>query len=96
MNLEKLKNNLLQNKYYENFAIFNYVDSNSRFLVEEYVLGINTLVSTPYFQILLCTYKDDLCLGMSTVYKNNEVLKNFCRWFTDQGIEITMNVSEEK
>ena len=64
--------------------------------VEEYVLGINTLVSTPYFQILLCTYKDDLCLGMSTVYKNNEVLKNFCRWFTDQGIEITMNVSEGK
>lgn len=64
--------------------------------IEKYVININTLVSTPGFQILLCTYKDNLCLGMSTIFKNNEVLKNFCRWFTNQGIEITMNVSEGK
>lgn len=64
--------------------------------VEKYVLNINTLVSTPCFQILICSYKNDLCLGISTIFKKNEILKDFCKWFTEQGIDITMNVSEGK
>lgn len=64
--------------------------------IEKYVEHINTIVSTPVYQILICSYKKDLCLGMSTVFKNNEVLKKFCEWFNEHDIEITINVSEGK
>lgn len=59
-----------------------------------YVKDINVLCSTTDFQFILCSYEKDLSIGISSVYKYNDVIKEFCRWFKNNGIEVTINVSE--
>lgn len=62
--------------------------------ISKYVQDINIICSTAGFQFTLCSYMDDLSIGISSVYKYNEVIKEFCRWFSDNGIDVTINVSE--
>lgn len=59
-----------------------------------YIKNINVLTSTTDFRITLCTFKDDLSIGVSSRFKYNEVIKNFFNYFSNQGIEIIINVSE--
>lgn len=63
-----------------------------------YVRGINALTSTTGINFLLCSFDGDLCFGISTVYSNLNVIKNFCRYFSAQGIEgrINTNKTNEK
>ena len=50
----------------------------------EYVESASVLTSTDNFQFTICTIKEDLCIGISTRYVENEVIKNFCRFFSLQ------------
>ncbi len=62
--------------------------------LEKYIENVNILNATTSFQFTLCSFKDDLSIGISTKYQYNEIIKNFCRFFTDENIEILINASE--
>lgn len=59
-----------------------------------YIENVNILTSTPGFQLTICSYNNDLSIGISSKYKYNEIIKNFCNYFSEQGFDMTINVSE--
>jgi len=59
-----------------------------------YIENVNILTSTPSVQITICSFENDLSIGISSKYKYNEIIKNFCKYFSKQGIKMTINVSE--
>lgn len=62
--------------------------------IAPYVRDMNILTSTNGINFLLCSYGDDLSIGISTVYANPDVVKSFCRFFSDQGIEGRININK--
>ena len=63
--------------------------------IESYIRNFNVLTTTKYLQLTICSYQDDLSIGISSKYTNNDVIKNFCRFFSENGMEGTINVNEE-
>lgn len=62
--------------------------------VEPYVDDINVLTSTRGLNFLFCTFKDVLSIAISSVYVRHDVVRQFCKVFTDLGIEGTMSVNK--
>lgn len=62
--------------------------------VDKYIEEVNVLTSTNSFQFTICSFKDKLSIGISSRYKNNNVIKNFCRYFSAQGLDVKINVNE--
>lgn len=62
--------------------------------ISEYIENINVLTSTTDFRVTLCTFENDLSIGVSSRFKYNEVIKNFFNYFSSHDIDIIMNVSE--
>lgn len=62
--------------------------------VEEYVEDVNILNSTDNFQFVITSFKNKLSIGISSIYKSNNIIKNFCRYFANEGIEIEINSNE--
>lgn len=62
--------------------------------IEEYIEDINILNSTETFQFVITSFKDKLSIGISSVYKSNNIIKNFCRFFANEGIEVEINSNE--
>ena len=63
--------------------------------IESYIRNFNVLTTTKYLQLTICSYQDDLSIGISSRYTNNDVIKNFCRFFSENGMEGTININEE-
>lgn len=59
-----------------------------------YIDGYSAYCSTGSLFITICSYGDDLTLGVATAYRNTSVLRNFVKTFTDNGIEVTAYASE--
>ncbi len=55
--------------------------------IDPYVRNINVLTSTTGLNFILCTFGDDLSIGISTVYANLSIPRTFCRFFSQRGIE---------
>lgn len=64
--------------------------------VAPYVRDINILTSTKGLNLMICSFGDDLSIGISTAYSNPDVIKNFCRWFSGQGIEGRININKTR
>ena len=62
--------------------------------IEDKIEKMSALTSTSNFQLTVCTLKDDLCIGISSSYISNEIIKNFCRYFTNNKIKMQIDVSE--
>lgn len=62
--------------------------------IEEKIESISVLTSTEGFHVTICTLKDDLSIGVSSRYINNDIIKDFCRYFTQNGIDVKVDVSE--
>ena len=62
--------------------------------IEKRVESVSVLVSTTGFQFTVCSLKDDLCIGISSNYINNDIIKNFCRYFSLKDMKVTIDVSE--
>ena len=58
--------------------------------IAPYVRDMNILTSTTGLNFLLCSFGDDLSIGISTVFANPDVVKNFCRFFSERGIELSL------
>ena len=61
-----------------------------------YVRDLNILTSTTGLKFTLCSFGDDLSVGMASAYANHNVLKSFCRFFTAHGMAARMNVSKSR
>lgn len=61
-----------------------------------YVRDLNILTSTTGLKFTLCSFGNDLSVGMASAYANHNVLKNFCRFFTAHGMAARMNVSKSR
>ena len=62
--------------------------------ISNYIENINILTSTINFQFTLCSFKKDLSIGISSKYKYNEIIENFCTFFSNSNIDVVINVSE--
>lgn len=62
----------------------------------KYIDRITALSSTNGFLFTICSFKDNLSIGISTKYKYNDVIKNFCTFLKDQGLDLEISVSEVK
>ena len=61
-----------------------------------YVRDINILTSTRGLNVTLCSFGDDLSIGVSTVFSNPNVVKNFARTFTARGVPARLNVNRTR
>ena len=43
---------------------------------------------------MVCSFDDDLSIGITSAYSNPDVIKNFCRFFTSNGIEGLININK--
>ena len=59
--------------------------------VEDKIESITALTSTDTFQFTVCTLKNDLCIGISSNYINNDIIKNFCRYFASNDIKVKID-----
>lgn len=59
--------------------------------VAPYIRDIDVMTSSMGLNFLLCSFGDDLSISISTVYANLDVAKNFCRIFSERGIEGRIN-----
>ncbi len=64
--------------------------------VAAHVESVNILTSTQDLNFTLCTCGNDLSIGISTVYTDRDVIRDFCRFFSSQGIHGTVNCSLAK
>lgn len=63
--------------------------------IEPYIEGFNVLTTTKYLQLTTCSYQDDLSIGISSKYISNDIIKNFCHFFSENKIEGIININEE-
>ena len=59
--------------------------------VEKYIKCVSLLSSTDDFQFTLISNKNDLCIGISSIYKYNNIIRNFVKILKDEGVEIYIN-----
>lgn len=64
--------------------------------LESYIENFNVLNTSGSLKLTICSFKDDLSIGISSKYVNNDIVKNFCRFFKDNGISGVINISEEE
>ncbi len=62
--------------------------------LEKYVEGLSVLTATTGFQFILCTYGNDLCIGISSRFVQNDVIKNFCRFFSEKNLSVRIDMNE--
>ncbi len=58
--------------------------------VSDYIQSYAAFCSTSTLFIVCSTYKDDLVLGISSAYRNTQILKDFIKNFTDNEIPVTV------
>ena len=58
--------------------------------IEKYIKFVAVFTSTNYFQFIVSSNKNDLCLGISSKYKYNNIVRNFSDYLLSNGIEETM------
>ncbi|MBQ4310637.1 MAG: hypothetical protein II773_03500 [Oscillospiraceae bacterium] len=61
----------------------------------EYIENFNVLTPTNRIQMTICSFGDDLSVGISSKYTDNDVIMRFCRYFSGKGIEGVINTNQE-
>jgi hypothetical protein len=59
-----------------------------------FIQDINILTSTSGMKYTLCSFGNDLSIGISTIYSNPAVVRSFCRYFSAQGIRGRININK--
>lgn len=62
--------------------------------IAPFVRDVNIMSSTNGLNFTLCSFGDDLSIGISTAYSNPDVVKNLVRFFSGQGIEGRININK--
>ena len=61
--------------------------------VEGYIKMFDMMVSTSGLQACMCSYKNNLVLTFSSVFKNTEIQKRVFRTLAELGLEITVEAN---
>ena len=61
-----------------------------------FVRDVNILTSTTGLNVTLCSFGDDLSIGISTVFSSSTIVKNFVRAFTRRSIPGRLNVNRTR
>lgn len=61
---------------------------------EKYIDNISCLSTTENFQFTAITYKDNLCIGISSRYYHNNIIKNLIRYLKSLDLELLVNTNE--
>jgi hypothetical protein len=59
-----------------------------------FIREINILSSNLGIKYTFCSFGNDLSIGISTMYSNPAVVRNFCRYFSAQGIKGRININK--
>ncbi|MBR6093554.1 MAG: hypothetical protein IKP92_00845 [Lachnospiraceae bacterium] len=62
--------------------------------VEDEIESYCAFCSTGSLFVVLLTYKDELIMGISSAYRNTQVLRDFLKTFADDGIPVTVYANE--
>ena len=62
--------------------------------VSEYIESYCAYCSTSSLFVVMNTYKDELILGISSAYRNTQVLRDFIKSFADLGVDVTVYSTE--
>ena len=62
--------------------------------LSDYILSYNAYCSTSTMFVVCSTYKDDFVLGISSAYKSTQVIRDFIKSLSDEGIEMTLYSNE--
>ena len=62
--------------------------------ITKYIESVSALTSTSNFQFTICSFKNNLSIGISSKYKYNNIIKNFCRFFPQNDIDLNVQVNE--
>ena len=62
--------------------------------LEDYIKNISVLTSTNNFQFTICSFKENLVIGISSKYKYNNIIKNFLRLLSNYNLNIKVDFNE--
>lgn len=62
--------------------------------LSDYIVSYNAYCSTSSMFVVCSTYKDDFVLGISSAYKSTQVIRDFIKSLSDEGIEMTLYSNE--
>lgn len=60
-----------------------------------FVSGVSVLTSTSGINFVACTFGDDLCIGISSVYRRLDAVRELCRTFSAKGIEGRIDINHD-
>lgn len=63
--------------------------------VEPFVRSVSVLTSTTGMNFVVCTYDNDLSLGISTVFKRLDMVRELCRLFNERGIRGRIDLNHD-
>ena len=58
--------------------------------IKQKIKTISAMISTEDFQFTICTFNNTLCLTISSAYVTNDIIKNYCRSFSNMGVDVTI------
>lgn len=59
--------------------------------IKDYIKSVSVLTSTTGFQFTICSFKDAFSIGISNIFKYNDVIKNFLRFLSSNGLDIVID-----
>ena len=59
-----------------------------------YVRDVNIMTSACGLKVTMCSFGGDLSIGFATDYSNHGAIRSFCRFFSERGVPLRMNVSK--
>jgi hypothetical protein len=62
--------------------------------LQPYIKGFTAFCSSPTAFTTVCSYGDDLVLGTTWAFRSTEMLKNFYRCLSAEGLDITLYATE--
>lgn len=62
--------------------------------MQQYVRKYTAFCSHSELFMTICSYQDEMVLGITSGYRNTGVLKNFVRSFSKEGIPVTLQATE--
>jgi hypothetical protein len=62
--------------------------------IGEYLDDINVLTSTKGMSFVVCSFANVLSIGISTVFANPGIVREFCRFFSSEGIEGSIQINK--
>ncbi|MDR2197636.1 MAG: hypothetical protein LBO07_06720 [Coriobacteriales bacterium] len=62
--------------------------------IAKYLCDINVLTSTKGMNFVICSFANVLSIEISTVFANTDIIKDFCRIFSDAGVEGSIHINK--